>query len=113
MDTIPLLRRGRPLSLGELDKEVQSYVKALRAAGTPVTVPVINPRRACAARVTVVGLCVCVCVCVSVCLSVCLSVPLICDPRLQGGQTAIPTASVLRGHCFKCCVFSKTVPLQR
>ena len=26
----------------------------------------INPRRACAARVTVVGLCVCVCVCVSV-----------------------------------------------
>ena len=27
-----------------------------------------NPRRACAARVTVVGLCVCVCVCV--CLSV-------------------------------------------
>ena len=32
-----------------------------------------NPRRACAARVTVVGLCVCVyvCVCVSVCLSVC------------------------------------------
>ena len=29
----------------------------------------INPRRACAARVTVVGLCVCVCVCVCVCLS--------------------------------------------
>ena len=27
---------------------------------------VINPRRACAARVTVLGLCVCVCVCVSV-----------------------------------------------
>ena len=27
---------------------------------------VINPRRACAARVTVVGLCVCVCVCWSV-----------------------------------------------
>ena len=26
----------------------------------------INPRRACAARVTVLGLCVCVCVCVSV-----------------------------------------------
>ena len=33
----------------------------------------INPRHACAVRVTVVGLCVCVCVCVSVCLSVCLS----------------------------------------
>ena len=29
----------------------------------------INPRRACAARVTVVGLCVCLFVCLSVCLS--------------------------------------------
>ena len=29
----------------------------------------INPRRSCAARVTVLG-CVCVCVCMSVCLSV-------------------------------------------
>ena len=29
----------------------------------------INPRRACAARVTVVGLFVCVCVCVCVCVS--------------------------------------------
>ena len=27
---------------------------------------IINPRRACAARVTVLGLCVCVCVCVTV-----------------------------------------------
>ena len=34
----------------------------------------INPRRACAARVTVVVSCVCVCVCLSVCMSVCLSV---------------------------------------
>ena len=31
---------------------------------------IVNPRRACAARVTVLGLCVCVCVCVSVCVSV-------------------------------------------
>ena len=30
----------------------------------------INPRRACAARVTVVGLCVCLSVCLFVCLSV-------------------------------------------
>ena len=30
----------------------------------------INPRHACAKRVTVVGPCVCVCVCVSVCMSV-------------------------------------------
>ena len=34
---------------------------------------VINPRRACAARVTVVGLCVCLSVCLFVCLFVCLS----------------------------------------
>ena len=31
---------------------------------------IMNPRRACAARVTELGLCVCVCVCLSVCLSV-------------------------------------------
>ena len=31
-------------------------------------IAIINPRRACAARVTVVGLCACVCVCLSVCL---------------------------------------------
>ena len=33
-------------------------------------VSVINPRRACAARVTVLGLCVCLSVCLFVCLSV-------------------------------------------
>ena len=32
---------------------------------------IVNLRRACAARVTVVVLCVCVCVCVCVCLFVC------------------------------------------
>ena len=31
---------------------------------------IVNPRRACAARVTVVGLCVCLFVCLSVCVSV-------------------------------------------
>ena len=35
---------------------------------------IINPRRACAARVTVVVLCVCVSVCLCVCVSVCLCV---------------------------------------
>ena len=43
---------------------------------------IINPRRACAARVTVLGLCVCV----SVCLCVCLS-PLIL--ALQGSSRLI------------------------
>ena len=36
--------------------------------------PIINPRRACAAWVTIVVLCVCVSVCVSVCVCVCVSV---------------------------------------
>ena len=56
----------------------------------------INPRRACAARVTVVGLCVCLSFCLSVCLSVCRR--LFSHYRLRGGLWAIPTASVLQGH---------------
>ena len=36
----------------------------------PKELPIINPRRACAERVTVVILCVCVCVCMCVCMSV-------------------------------------------
>ena len=36
----------------------------------PLQVPIINPRRACAARVTVLGVCVCLSVCLFVCLSV-------------------------------------------
>ena len=35
---------------------------------------VINPRRACTARVTVVVLCVCMCVCMYVCMCVCMYV---------------------------------------
>ena len=46
-----------------------------------VQMHVINPRRACAARVTVVVLCVSVCL--SVCQSVCLR--LFSDYRLRGG----------------------------
>ena len=43
----------------------------------------INPRRACAARVTVVVLCVCLSVCLFVCLFVCLR--LFSHYRLRGG----------------------------
>jgi len=43
---------------------------------------VINPRRACAARVTVLGLCVCVCVCLHL------------FSPYQAGSSAIPTALV-------------------
>lgn len=33
--------RGRPLLLGEFDSDVQMYIKALRKAGTPISVPVV------------------------------------------------------------------------
>ena len=49
---------------------------------------IINPRRACAARVTVLGLSFRL----SVCLSVCYHV--FCHYVQQGGQKAIPTGSV-------------------
>ena len=47
---------------------------------------VVNPRHACTARVTVVGLCVCVCVCRL----------LFWHYRLRGGPLAIPASSELR-----------------
>ena len=34
-------KRGRPLTLGELDSDVQTYIRGLRKAGTPVNLPVI------------------------------------------------------------------------
>ena len=34
-------KRGRPLTLGELDAKVQQYVKALRKAGTPVNARIV------------------------------------------------------------------------
>ena len=32
---------GRPLLLGDFDKDVQAYIKALRKAGTPISAPVV------------------------------------------------------------------------
>ena len=34
-------KRGRPLTLGDVDTTVQAYIKALRKAGTPVNVNII------------------------------------------------------------------------
>ena len=34
-------RRGRPLLLGDVDKDVQTYIRALRKAGTPISAPVV------------------------------------------------------------------------
>ena len=33
--------RGRPLLLGDFDKDVQDYIRALRKAGTPISAPVV------------------------------------------------------------------------
>lgn len=44
---IPLVKeiavktRGRPLLVGEFDSDVQLYIKALRKAGTPVSIPMV------------------------------------------------------------------------
>ena len=62
---------------------------------------IINPRRACAARVTVLGLCVCV----SVCLSVCYHV--FCHRAQQCAQHDIPAASAGHEQMFKNGVFFK------
>jgi hypothetical protein len=40
--SLPCRRMGRPLTLGELDTEVQQYIRALRDAGTPVGTSVIT-----------------------------------------------------------------------
>ena len=39
--SIPSKKTGRPLTLGKIDGDVQSYTKSLRAAGTPISVPVV------------------------------------------------------------------------
>ena len=72
-----------------------------------VFIIIINPRRACAARVTVVVLCVC--------LSACLFVYdyIFSDYRLRGGSCAIPTSSVLQGHENKTGDFAETTAFER
>ena len=62
--------------------------------------PIINPRRACAARVTVVVPCVCVCQCVCQCVQA--SHPLL--TQLQD-QVDIPMDSVSCSLVFKKGVF--------
>ena len=78
-------------------QNVKSRIRALR--GT-----LINPRRACAARVTVVG---------SVCLCVCVSV----KSHLTYGASVRPENAVTYSAGNEgqkiCGVFSETAPLQR
>ena len=76
---------------------------------------VVNPRRACAASVTVLGLCVCLCVCVSVCVCVCVCVCLhLFSPyRDQAGSSAIPTALAQQGLENLCGDVAKTVAFER
>ena len=77
-----------------------------------------NPRRACAARVTVVAVSVCVCVCVCVCLlSVCLSVCLSVKSISPQGSSVRPENSATWSAGNKgqniCGVFSETPPFPR
>ena len=62
---------------------------------TKATKRIINPRCACAARVTVLGLRVCVCVC------------------LQAGSSAIPMAQAQQGLKKLCGDFAKTAAFER
>ena len=39
--TIPSRKRGRPLTLCEIDEEVQKFIRALRKAGTPINTSVV------------------------------------------------------------------------
>ena len=60
----------------------------MSSAGTKLTlqvVTVVNPRRACAARDTVLGLCVCVCVCVTQHLTFHVFIHATNDTNLLGG----------------------------
>ena len=42
VETITSMNRGRPLTIGELDRVVQSYIRALRVAGTPVNASTVT-----------------------------------------------------------------------
>ena len=61
-----------------------------------VQVVIINPRRACAARVTVLGLCVCVCLSVCLSVTVCL-MDYFSDLVSLHVEMKVPTASVRHG----------------
>ena len=41
ISTIPSRKRGRPLTLGDIDEEVQKFIRALRKAGTPINTAVV------------------------------------------------------------------------
>ena len=64
---------------------------------------IVNPWRACAARV-IVGV-LCVCVCVRACVRACVSTH-ICRITHWNHTTEIPTGSQQYSDCFKFCRFS-------
>ena len=75
-----------------------------RRACARVTV-LVNTRRACAARVTVVVLCVCIYVCMYVCMYVCVSTHT-CRLTHWNHKREIPTDSAQYRDRFKFCRFS-------
>ena len=93
--------RGKVIALVQRGKHPGAYRLSSRE--------VINPRRACAARVTVVGLSVCLPVCLSVCLSVSQHLTSGASVRLEN---AVTYSTGDEGQKI-CGVFSETAPLQR
>ena len=86
------------LNIAQVFNDIHSTLKYIKMG-------IINPRRACAARVTVVGLCVCVCVCLSV------------KSHLTYGASVRPENAVTYSAGNEgqkiCGVSSETAPLQR
>ena len=62
----------------------------------------INPRRTCTARVTVLGLCVCACVCMSVCLSIISNLASRAITRPTNGCSVTWTVNKTRCFLYKC-----------
>ena len=82
----------------------------LEYALEPLNSKLVNPRRACAARVTVIVLSVCVCVCV--CVFFCLSTQHLTFPTLIRVTNDITYFTVDEDQKL-CAVFSENSPLQR
>ena len=74
---------------------------------------IFNPRRACAARVTLVVVSVCLCVCVSVCLSVCVSVKSHLTSGASVRRENAATHSAGNEGQKSCGDFFETAPLPR
>ena len=107
MDDLVTMHQAPGAFWGVLYFLVLSLVLLIQSLYTLSNISIFNPRSACATRVTILGLCVCL----SVCLSVCLR--LFSHYMLRGGLRAIPTTSVLQGNEKYCGDFAETTAFER